>query len=649
MPRSLAPMIVASTLAASAFLAVGPLTGPLTGPLGAQIHRVSDAVRQADIDRLATVERMVMMPMRDGVRLATEIYLPKNAEGPVPAIFWRTPYNFSRLAGSNPNRPNARLKYTLDAIERGYAFVVQNERGKFFSEGEWEILGHPRTDGYDALSWIAEQPWSNGKVATLGCSSTAEWQMALAAMDHPAHAAAVPMGKGAGIGRMGPFYEQGNFYRGGALQMPMAAWLYGTQNTQRPTFPENLSREDRIRLSNYFDLAPTMPSVDWETALWHLPVRDLIAHAGGPKGTFSDLIARTPDDPAWYEGGLYHDDEGFAVPALFVNSWYDLSVGPNLALYEHVRENADSAVRDHQYMIVAPTPHCAMYRLRDPMVVGEMNVGNVDFGFDDLVFDFLDRFSKPVPEDRARAYDTSTPKVRYFALGANEWRTSDDWPPSPQEARTLYLSSNGAANGSKGNGRLAWELPSDTDRDAYVYDPGNPVPTRGGNFCCLGGEPEGAFDQRPVEARHDVLVYTSDVLETAVDVAGSIDVTLFVSSDAKDTDFTVKLIDVHPDGRALNLDDTILRARYREGFDRQVFMKAGDIYEIQLGPLSTANVFQAGHRIRIEVSSSNFPRYDRNLNTGGRNYDETEGIVARNVIHHGPDHPSRIVLPMLRR
>ena len=180
---------------------------------------------------------MVMVPMRDGVRLATEIYRPRDAQGPVPAIFWRTPYNFSPLPGPNLERPSALLKFGLDAVERGYAFVVQNERGKFFSEGDWEILGRPRTDGYDALTWITGQSWSNGNVATVGCSSTAEWQMGLAAMRHPGHAAAVPMGQGAGIGRMGPFYEQGNFYRGGALQLPMAAWLYGEQNTQRPTFP----------------------------------------------------------------------------------------------------------------------------------------------------------------------------------------------------------------------------------------------------------------------------------------------------------------------------------------------------------------------------------------------------------------------------
>ena len=174
-----------------------------------------------------------------------------------------------------------------------------------------------------------------------------------------------------------------------------------------------------------------------------------------------------------------------------------------------------------------------------------------------------------------------------------------------------------------------------------------PVPTRGGNFCCLGGEREGAFDQRPVEARQDVLVYTSAPFEQDVEIAGFVDIVLYVSSDARDTDFTVKLIDVDPDGRAFNLDDAILRARYRDGFDRQVWMEDGEVYEIRLGPLSTANVFAEGHRVRIEVSSSNFPRYDRNLNTGGNNWDETEGVVANNAVHHSARYPSRIVLPLL--
>ncbi|MDE2691590.1 MAG: CocE/NonD family hydrolase [Acidobacteriota bacterium] len=620
-----------------------------TPPVLGQIHRTPDPVRRADLHRLAEVDRMVMVPMRDGVRLATEIYRPRNAGGPVPAIFWRTPYNFSPLPEPNLERPSALLKFGLDAIARGYAFVVQNERGKFFSEGDWEILGRPRTDGYDALTWIADQPWSSGKVATLGCSSTAEWQMGLAAMRHPAHAAAVPMGQGAGIGRMGPFHEQGNFYRGGALQLPMAVWLFGEQNTQRPTFPPDTSREDLERLATYFDLAAKMPQVDWKQALWHLPVQTLIESVGGPKGIFGEFAARLPDDPAWYEGGLYHDDEPFGVPALWANSWYDLSVSPNLALYGHVRENADPEVRDHQYMVIAPSLHCNMYRLTNPLVVGERNFGDTDFAFDEMLWSFLDRFTKHEANGpEANGFEDRYARVRYFLMGEDRWEDAANWPPAGAEAMTFYLDSDGSANSAAGDGRLTADGGGGgADADRLVYDPGSPVPTHGGAFCCMGDYEPGAFDQRSVEARSDVLVYTTEPFQEPLAVVGSVDVILHVSSDAPDTDFTVKLIDVHPDGRAFNLDDTILRMRYREGFDRHVSMDPGEVYEVTLGPLATANVFGDGHRLRIEVSSSNFPRYDRNLNTGGNNYDESEWRVARNAVHHSAEHPSRIVLPVL--
>lgn len=616
-----------------------------TSVLG-QIHRTPDPVRRADLHRLAEVDRMVMVPMRDGVRLATEIYRPRNAEGPVPAVFWRTPYNFSPLPEPNLERPSALLKFGLDAIERGYAFVVQNERGKFFSEGDWEILGRPRTDGYDALTWIADQPWSSGKVATLGCSSTAEWQMGLAAMRHPAHAAAVPMGQGAGIGRMGPFFEQGNFYRGGALQLPMAVWLFGEQNTQRPTFPPDTSREDLERLATWFDLAAKMPQVDWKQALWHLPIRTLMESVGGPKGIFGEFAARMPDDPAWYEGGLYHDDEPFGVPALWANSWYDLSVSPNLALYGHVRRNADEEVREHQYMVVAPSLHCNMYRLTDPLIVGERNFGDTDFGFDEMLWAFLDRFTKP----EANGFEHRYAKVRYFLMGEDGWRNAENWPPAGVQPMVFHLDSGGDANDLSGDGRLvAAAGAGGAEADRFVYDPASPVPTHGGAFCCMGEHEPGAFDQRGVEARADVLVYSTAPFEAPLTVVGPVEVVLHVSSDAPDTDFTVKLVDVHPDGRAFNLDDTILRMRYREGFDRHVPMAPGEVYEVTLGPLATANVFGAGHRLRIEISSSNFPRYDRNLNTGGANHDESEWRVARNAVHHSAEHPSRIVLRVLNR
>lgn len=621
------------------------------GPLVAQQPSPEDRLRA--LEGIAIIERKVMVPMRDGIRLSTDVYRPRGA-APVGTIFVRTPYNFNWWDVANRQPRDVTAMY--EAVKRGFAYVVQNERGKFFSEGEWDILGPPLTDGYDALTWIAAQPWSNGKVGTLGCSSTAEWQMGLASLDHPAHAAMVPQGFGAGVGRVGGFYEQGNWYRGGAVQMLFIAWLYGNQNaTQRPAFPANISREDMERLSKYWDLAPRMPAVDWAKGLAHLPVMDIMKNANGPRGIFADsmpvatggrMIQREPNDPAWYRGGLYHDNMPFGVPSLWFMSWYDVSVGPNLALFNHVARNAtDPVVARNQYAIVAPVGHCAFRRSSEQTVVGERNMGDARWDYDGLVYSWFDYWLKGV----ANQIDT-LPRVRYYTMGSNKWQTSRTWPPESARPVTFYLTSGGRANSLMGDGVLTTREPPAEDRpDRFSYDPLNPVPSYGGNVCCTGNAVEaGSFDQRKMEARNDILVYTSEPLRDGLEVSGTIEITLYASSDAKDTDFTVKLLDVYPDGRAYNLDETIQRARYRDGYDKPpVFMQPGVVYQIPVSPLSTSNYFAPGHRIRIEVASSNFPRFDRNLNTGGRNYDETTGVVAHNVIHHSRRYPSQIRLPVV--
>ncbi len=622
----------------------------VTRPVAAQ----DDESLMKKLEAVAIIEQKVMVPMRDGIRLATDIYRPANSTGPVPTIFVRTPYNFNSYRDGVPQLRQARSAY--EAVMRGYAYVYQNERGRFFSEGEWDILGPPKTDGYDALTWISEQPWSNGKVGTIGCSSTAEWQMGLAALDHPAHAAMIPQGFGAGVGRVGNFYEQGNWYRGGAEQMLFFTWLYGVQNTQRPMFPKDIAREDMVRLSRYFDLAPEMPSVDWSKALWHLPVEDIMRNVDGPKGIFADpapvatggrMIQRAPDDPAWYKGGLYHDDEPFGVPSLWWMSWYDVSVGPNLALFNHVAANAeDPEVASNQFALVAPVTHCGFLRTKEETIVGERNMGDARFDYEALTYGWFDYWLK----GEKNGILEKTPKVQYYLMGKNEWRSSSTWPPEGADMVTYYIDSGGKANSLFGDGRLTLDEPGSDERaDAFTYDPFNPVVSYGGNVCCTGNAiTAGSFDQRKMEARQDILVYTTDPLEQGVEVSGTIEVTLFVSSDVKDTDFTVKLVDVYPDGRAYNLDETILRARYREGYDKQVFMEKDKVYELTISPMSTSNYFDAGHRIRIEVSSSNFPRFTRNLNTGGNNYDETEGIVAHNKVHHSRNYPSKIKLPIVK-
>jgi putative CocE/NonD family hydrolase len=471
--------------------------------------------------------------------------------------------------------------------------------------------------------------------------------MAVASLGHPALKALVPMGFGAGVGRVGGFYEQGNWYRGGAVQMLFIAWLYGVQNVQRPTFPPSLSQEDLIRVSRYYDLAAEMPPVDWSEALRHLPVIDIMRNVEGPKGVFEKMIQRKPNDPAWYEGGLYHDDMPFDVPAIWFMSWYDVSTGPNLALFNHVRKNATSpTVRDHQYAVIAPTLHCAYWRATEETVVGERSLGDARFDYDGLIYDWFEYWLK----NSDNGILQKTPRVQFYTMGLNQWQSAEEWPPENSEMVTYFLHSEGSANSVFGDGKLSTEPPGTEEIvNEIIYDPAFPVPSYGGNVCCTGNAIQGgSFDQRQMEARHDILVYSTEPLEQGLEVTGTIEITLYISSNAKDTDFTVKLIDVYPDGRAFNLDETIQRARYREGYTSEAFMEKGRVYELKVSPMSTSNYFARGHRIRIEVSSSNFPRFTRNLNTGGNNYDERKGLIAQNQIHFSKQYPSQIRLPVRR-
>jgi putative CocE/NonD family hydrolase len=593
------------------------------------------------LQKVAVVDQKVMMPMRDGVRLSTDIYRPKG-NGKYPIIFSRTPYNFNSYRdGELVTRT---LQTALEAINKGYAYVVQNERGRFFSEGEWGILGTPLTDGYDAFEWMSKQVWSNGKIGLLGCSSTAEWQMAVASLQHPALAAMVPQGYGAGVGRVGRFNEQGNWYRGGAGQMLFTAWLYGTQHDKaKPNLPANVSQEDLQRIQKFYDMAPRYPRVDWKEGLSHLPVQDIIKAVDGPVGVYEEMIRRKPNDPAWFEGGLYHDNMPFNTPSFWFVSWYDVSSGPNIELFNHVRKNAkDQKVRDSQYLIIAPTLHCAYTRSTENTVVGERSVGDARFNHNELVYGWFDHWLKGEPFK-------DMPRVRYYTMGSNKWQTSDVWPPANAVMTTYFLDSKGKANTLNGDGKLVTKKVSKDNPDAFTYDPMNPVTSHGGNVCCTGNAVQGgAFDQQEMEKREDILVYTTEPLAEGVEVSGFIESTLYVSSDVKDTDFTIKLIDVYPDGKAYNLDETIQRVRYREGYDKEVFMEAGKVYKVELTPMSTSNYFEKGHRIRVEISSSNFPRFDRNLNTGGNNFDESQAKIAHNKVHHSSQYPSSIKLPIVK-
>ena len=608
---------------------------------------------EAELQSVAVVERKVMVPMRDGKRVQADVYRPKDPTRKYPIILSRTPYNFNwwdvRLGAPRD------MTTVLDAVKRGYAYIIMNERGRYFSEGNYDILGPPTTDGDDALTWMASQPWSNKKVGAIGCSSTAEWQMAVAAQGNPAFTTMIAQGFGAGVGRVGPYYEQGNWYRGGAVQMLFIAWLYGQQNQVRPMFPPDTTQEELIRASKSFDLAQQAPPVDWSKALRHLPVKDIFVAVDGPRGIFADempvptggaMIKRTPNDPAWYKGGLFHDNMRINIPGFYFMSWYDVSVGPNLAMYNHIRKTASPEMADKQYAVIAPVLHCSYTRATENTVVGQRNMGDARLDYSKMTYDWFDHFLKGEQNDILKR-----PKVQYFTMGSNKWQASESWPPAGAEPMKFYLSSGGKANTLNGDGKLVAEPPATDMPDSFTYDPMNPVPSYGGNVCCTGNAVQGgSFDQSKMEERNDILVYSTDVLKEGFELSGPIDVTLYVSSDAKDTDFTVKLVDVDENGKAWNLDETIQRMRYRDGYDKPWgWMEAGKVYKVKFQPMTTSNYFAPGHRLRIEISSSNFPRFDRNMNTGGNNYDEVKGVVAKNTLHHSKQFPAEVVITVVRK
>src|SRR5436190_14722932 len=413
--------------------------------------------REQELESIAVIDRKIMVPMRDGKGMADDIYRPTDTSKKYPTVFSRTPYNFNFWDVRNGIVRD--MNSELDAVKRGYAYVQMNERGHFFSEGSYDILGPPLTDGDDEISWIAKQTWSNGKVGLIGCSSTAEWQLAVAAQGNPALATIIPQGFGAGVGRVAPYFEQGDWYRGGAVQMLFIAWIYGEQNQVRPMFPAGASQEDLIRASKSFDLAQQQPPVDWSQALRHLPEMDLLKAVGGPRGIFADempvatggsMIKRAPNDPAWYRGGLWHDNMPINVPGFWFMSWYDVSVGPNLAAYNHVRKTAKGEIANQQYAVIAPTLHCSYKRATENTIVGERSMGDARLNYDELTWAWFDRFLKGESPQLLE----KIPRVRYFTMGINKWQASDTWPPKGAQPVTFFLSSSSKATSLNGDGGL---------------------------------------------------------------------------------------------------------------------------------------------------------------------------------------------------
>lgn len=609
---------------AAVLVALGPLTAQAQPNPAARYFATQ-------VDR----EDMVRIPMRDGKRLDASLFFPKDRPRQnLPTILVFFPYTINQAVS-----PENQV-----FLENGYALAYVNVRGRYFSEGVYTYLGGSGPDSYDVIDWISRQAWSNGKVGALGCSSSAEEQHRMNAMHHPAFAAAVPRGSGAGIGRVGAYNEMGNHYRGGVFQNFWLSWYHGAGYKYKPSFPAELTREQLLRLNRYWDLNPqSIPQVSFDTVVSTLPWGDIPRRIGSAPSDLDDFMGWPLNDPRWKAIEFGGEGDRNGAPALYINSWYDVSTGPNLAMFQYqTRHAATRLARDNTFMIVAPTPHCQMGRVEsEHYVIGEREVGDARFDYTGFLVRWYDHWLKGVNNGIDKE-----PRVRVYNMGARAWRTFDSWPPTGAREMTYYLASDGHANAASG-GRLALTRPGTAGLDRYTYDPLDPAPSLGGQVCCFNAAVPGSFDQAAMQARPDVLVYSTEPLRTPVDVTGPVTVTLYLSSDVKDTDLMVKLVDVHPDGKAYNLDEQALRVRWREGWDAPVFMEQGRVYKVTLPPLVTSNTFQTGHRIRISVASSSFPVYERNLNTGGPNYNEKDPVVAHNVIHHGPVHPSAVTLTVV--
>ncbi|MEM1110820.1 MAG: CocE/NonD family hydrolase [Pseudomonadota bacterium] len=586
---------------------------------------------------MKTVEhlRQLRIPMRDGVSLNADIYFPDGDRNDLPTVLVRTPYEFSKEIGVGS------VVYA-ELLKSGYAVMFSHERGRHYSEGEYTFLAGAFEDGYDTVDWIAKQPWSNGKVGTFGCSSSAEHQLGLSVADHPAHAAMIPMAPGAGIGDVGPYQEQGNFYRGGVWQGPWFPWYYILGTSLKPNMPQGLTLEERQLYEMAYSTTPSLAKVDFVEAVEHLPLMDLLKNVNGLPSDFDELIQRTPGDPKWQTGNYVREGDQFGTPALWVLSWYDIATAYNIAYVEHQRSNAKtSEARDNQFMVIGPLEHCRQGKESAETYAGERPMGDARFDYLGLFIDWFDYWLK--------GKDTGVldrPRNAFYHMGINEWRYTDQWPGESSSLRKFYLGHASTDGGTNKAGSLGDSAPEAAGTLSFSYDPLDPAPSAGGSICCFGDLKAGAFDQGEVTARDDVLSFTSAPFTEALDVTGHIEAELYVSSDAPDTDITIKLVVVEEDGTAYNLDDSIQRMRYRNGYDKPEFMAPGQVYPVSVGPIATSNRFLPGQRLRVEISSSNFPRYGRNLNTGGNNYDEVTARVARNTIHFSAQYPSHISVPV---
>ena len=578
------------------------------------------------------IEENIMVPMRDGIKLATDVYRPAQ-EGQWPVLLTRVPYN-KDLRFPVPQLQEKRLflELNLDServVQAGYVIIAQDTRGRYASEGEFTPFLQEAEDGADTIAWAASQPWSTGKVGMFGVSyqGLTQWQ---AASEQPAALQAIASAQSP----EGTLYP----YQGGAFLLNVALGWTVTQGIMG----EVQRRIDQGRATPA-ELEEIMQAQHDIMALYQrLPLDDMPLLQGRAPYYF-DWLAHPTLDAYWRMLAPEELYERITVPALTIAGWYDFFQKEDLEHYHRMKQRGGSALaRKLQRLVIGPWSH-----------------GNFMWGFPERNYGAASEARDMLTEMQLRWFDhwlkgidnsiEQEKPVRIFVMGENRWREEEDWPLPNTQYRSYYLQSRGHANTATGDGVLSTTQSDTEPEDSYRYKPFDPVPTVGGAVLMEGGE--GPRDQRQIEARDDILCYTTPPLKQPVEVTGPIELVLYVSSSARDTDFTGKLVDVHPDGRAENLTDGILRARYRQSLSSPVLMEPGRIYELRVDLGATSNVFLAGHRIRLEVSSSNFPRFNRNSNTGGTIASESEKdfVLGINHVYHTHDYPSHLVLPVIKR
>ena len=571
-----------------------------------------------------TVEKNLPMQTRDGITLYADVYRP-DAPGKFPALLIRTPYDKSREPG-----PYTERQYFGS---RGYVVIVQDTRGRFSSGGDFYPFIHEGYDGYDAIEWAHELPSCNGIVGTVAQSYPGLVQY-FAASQRPPHLRAMcPVS--------GPVtYFENWIYRRGVFELGwMLAYFVWMA---RGTLAKGDYQQESNQLESYVDdpKSPLFPPLKHEEYL-HLPLADWSERLKVGAPYFGDFLRNWKYGPYWQQTDLRGRFHEFDVPTLHVGSWYDIFQYDTLTMYTGLREHsASQKSRRAQRLMMGPWAHLLPYSVPTSGGTGEIDFGpEARIELHDFQLPWFDHFMKGIDN-----HVLDEPPVRIFVMGNNRWRDEYEWPLKRTRYTDLYLHSRGHSNSLRGDGVLSFSAPADEASDSFVYDPRTPVPSRGGNTA---GIPCGVFDQSEIEQREDVLVYTSEVLSDDLEVTGPVKLWLYAASSAPDTDFTAKLCDLRPDSYSQNIVDGVIRARFRESLSTPTPITPDRVYEYAIDLWLTSHVFKAGHRLRLEVSSSNFPRYDRNPNTGHGFGIDTELQTARQTIFHNNLYPSRLILPVI--